>query len=236
MGAPAELETEPAGRPRARQGRLSIAAAIALLVAPLGCSRRLDEPGSGREPAPPRLDTSRAPPAAFSAQTQALAAALGRGDAAEAAAAACEGSALRVQIRDALVETDERESVDLPGREALRGWLEQTLGALGCEEGERCRWPTGLALGELTRCFGECCDLAGETPLGGLALRRACFAAREHDRRCLSYLVFAQACWGGSGGAEREEGGRCAAAAPPGGDALDPSRPERSGRSRPAAE
>jgi len=78
----------------------------------------------------------------------------------------------RVEIHLKLAETDEREVRD-------------GLGSLNLEH---------VTAGELSRCFGDCCEFTvGALAPQALHLKRLCFAAREKGVRKLSLATFVEA-------------------------------------------
>lgn len=141
----------------------------------------------------PRPEPAPVPPRDVEQRAAALTAALARGDFASVAAEVAEDGELRVEIRQVLTETDERDSVTLRGRaEALR-WL----AALGPDlDGRRteARWPRGVHPGTGWQRLSSCVDARDRSvPQGALALRRLCFSDARTDPPSLAYLVFAEA-------------------------------------------
>jgi len=90
--------------------------------------------------------------------------------------AVLEGTPIDIEVRDALVETDERRRETLTGHAALSA----RLGTLA---------HVGIAHDGALRCYGDCCDVQhqGMKP-GPLYLRRMCFAYGKH----LSSIVFVE--------------------------------------------
>jgi hypothetical protein len=152
-----------------------------------------DEGRSGPPgPAPSASSTSDPSPRELGRRA---AAALERGDG-EAIAALLpqRGADVRVEIRDALVETDERTARSLRTREDAREWVAKDRAEWTCA-GAGCRWPGGLRTGDLGRCLGDCCfsDWPAGIEKRTLHLRGVCFAAREGGRPRLSYVGFVEA-------------------------------------------
>lgn len=98
---------------------------------------------------------------------------------------------VHVEIRDTLVETDERDFRVLKSPSDSKRWLAQLNRKLQCA-GSRCPYPGGLKAPELSVCAGDCCraQLAAGLERGTLTLKRACFAAREAGEPRLSQVVF----------------------------------------------
>jgi hypothetical protein len=122
-------------------------------------------------------------------------AALAAGDAAPIAALVPKnGADVRVEIRQSLVETDERTSETLRTPADVEAWLGKTRPKWTCA-GEGCAWPGGLRTGELERCIGDCCfsDWPKGVEKGALYVRRVCVAAREAGEPKLSYIGFVEA-------------------------------------------
>lgn len=129
------------------------------------------------------------------AMAKSVAAALVQGDATSLVATMPAGETdVRVEIRQSLVETDERNAESLKSAEAARSWLERTRPRWSCRGGD-CEWPGGLVTGDLAVCAGDCCS--SDYPRGlekrTLYLKRVCFAAREGRQVRLSYLGFVEA-------------------------------------------
>lgn len=126
---------------------------------------------------------------------QRVAAALAAGDAAPVVGLLpATGADVRVEIRQSLVETDERNSETLRSGADVESWLAKTRPKWSCS-GESCAWPGGLKTGELERCIGDCCfsDWPGGIEKKTLYLRRVCVAAREAGEPRLSYIGFVEA-------------------------------------------
>ncbi len=157
---------------------------VLLLVSLAGaCRADRQEPAPSPDPAPRtvlQLATT-------------VAQALSAGDGPGVAALAPAAGEVLVELRDALVETDERERVVTREPEALAAWVTEASAQVGCEG---CRWSAGVDVDGQWHCFGDCCDLRhpGGVAARTLQLRRACFAERAADgARRLSYLVVADA-------------------------------------------
>jgi hypothetical protein len=101
---------------------------------------------------------------------------------------------LRIELRQTLVETDERSATTLTGPAEARRWLDTQRQLWRCR-GDDCRWPGGLVTEGEEHCFGDCCDLRppGGMELGTLYLRRICLAHRERGEPRLSLLAFYEA-------------------------------------------
>lgn len=99
---------------------------------------------------------------------------------------------LRVEVKDLLVETDERTAEELVGPRAIATFATR----FGSEWGTvGSRWPAGLSVaGELV-CHPDCCDLRSKgVEVGVVQLRRLCFAGRSASGEPrLGYLVFVTA-------------------------------------------
>ena len=123
-----------------------------------------------------------------------VAGALRTNDARALSQLAVEGSAIRIEIRETLVETDERGAQEVAGPEALSAWLRQQSPRWRCR-GVKCPWPRGLATDGEAHCAGDCCrfDYRGGMSKRRLYLRQICFAARQGSQRRLSLLGFAEA-------------------------------------------
>lgn len=114
------------------------------------------------------------PPVDAHARAIALQQTIARGEIERCAVA--EGVAADVEIRDALVETDERSRASHVGYDALSARL-RALAARPIE-----------ASGAL-RCYGDCCDVERRGMTGGrLYLRRMCFANASR----LSLITFVE--------------------------------------------
>lgn len=114
----------------------------------------------GCRSAPPIEQAPRCPPQSARERAVALQKSILRGEIDRCAVS--ESAVADVEIRDALVETDERAKTSYTGHAALSAGLR--------------RLKTISSDGPL-RCAGDCCDVvrAGMTP-GPLYLRRMCFA------------------------------------------------------------
>lgn len=126
---------------------------------------------------------------------QRVVAALAAGDPAPIAALLPKtGADVRVEIRQSLVETDERTSDTLRSPADVEAWLAKTRPKWTCS-GEGCAWPGGLKTGELARCIGDCCfsDWPNGIEKHALYVRRVCVAAREAGEPRLSYIGFVEA-------------------------------------------
>lgn len=126
---------------------------------------------------------------------QEVAAAIAAGDARPVGALVAKtGAEVRVEIKQALVETDERTSETLRSAADLEAWVSRTKPKWGCS-GAGCLWPKGFVTGDLARCMGDCCfsDHAGGIEKDTLYLRRVCLAAREAGEHRLSYIGFVEA-------------------------------------------
>lgn len=163
---------------------LRLGVGLSLVLAVVGCEREPKRAPSGAEP--------RVTAATLSGR---LAKSLRDGDANELnALAAKDPIDVRVEIRQALVETDERKSETLASAADLRDWLVRGRAKWTCKH-EECEWPGGLVTGDLARCVGDCCfsDYPGGIEKKTLYLKRACFTAREGDQPRLSYIAFVEA-------------------------------------------
>lgn len=149
----------------------------------------------GCESEPKRAPSGPATPVGVATLAGRLAKALREGDGAELTALAPKDKVdVRVEIRQALVETDERQTETLSSAGELREWLAKGRPKWSCK-GEGCEWPGGLVTGELARCVGDCCfsDYPKGIEAKTLYLKRACFTAREGDQPRLAYLAFVEA-------------------------------------------
>ena len=150
---------------------------------------------SDTAPAPSTPPTEE--PSTVEEDAERVLAALREGSADDLAAMAAVERGVRVEVRQALVETDEREAEVLEGADAVRRWARRLQQDLGCDEqDEACRWPRGLVTEGARRCFGDCCDWgqdARSVEEGALRLRRVCLVARENGERRLTYLGFVEA-------------------------------------------
>lgn len=118
------------------------------------------DPSSGRDP--PRPTQEACPARSVEERTRALQSSLARGEIDRCAVS--DAAEADVEIRDALVETDERRRTSHRGFDSLSARLAQ-LAARTLE--------TAGAL----RCAGDCCDVQRSgMSTGRLYLRRACFA------------------------------------------------------------
>jgi len=104
------------------------------------------------------------------------------------------GADVRVEIRQSLVETDERTSETLKSPAEVEAWLAKVRPKWSCS-GEGCAWPGGIKTGELSRCLGDCCfsDWPDGIEKKTLYVRRVCVAAREGGEPKLSYIGFVEA-------------------------------------------
>lgn len=104
------------------------------------------------------------------------------------------GTHLRVEVRQALTEHDERRVRELRGAEEGRAWLKGIRPHWKCE-GPECRWPGGLGVPERWECYGDCCRRPAGLGVaeGTLVLRQACFAHRRQGEPALSLLVLEEA-------------------------------------------
>lgn len=121
--------------------------------------------------------------------------ALGSGDAAAVVALLPPTDiGVRVEVRQLLVETDERTAETLRSGDAVREWLGKIRARWTCVD-DGCAWPGGLMTGELSRCMGDCCfsDYPGGIDEQTLYLKRVCFAARDRGDPRLSYIEFVEA-------------------------------------------
>lgn len=114
-------------------------------------------------------------------------------DADALAALASEDGTVRIEIRQALVETDERETEVVEGALALHRWAERVAAEAACEG---CRWPHGIVRSGERRCFGDCCDWGAgprEVTEGTLRVQRICLANRDERAPRLSYVGLLEA-------------------------------------------
>lgn len=110
-----------------------------------------------------------------------------------AAAQAHEDTEVRIEIRQVLVETDEREARTLRGRDELRTAFEGFARDLDPLR-EGARWPKGIGVAGGWQPLGDCADaFSPSVPAGTLVLRRVCYAERRGATRGLTYVVFAEA-------------------------------------------
>lgn len=126
---------------------------------------------------------------------QEVAAAIAAGNAGPVAAlVATSGAEVRVEIKQALVETDERTAETLRSRAEVEAWLAKIKPKWSCA-GVGCSWSKGLVTGELARCLGDCCfsDHPAGIEKDTLYVRRICLTAREAGEPRLSYIGFVEA-------------------------------------------
>lgn len=100
---------------------------------------------------------------------------------------------LRVEIRQVLTETDERDTHTLRGRAEVLQWL---AGLARDLDGTRAgaRWPRGVYPGAGWQRLSSCVDARDRSvPEGALALRRLCFSDTRTEPPSLAYLVLAEA-------------------------------------------
>lgn len=104
------------------------------------------------------------------------------------------GADVSVEIKQALVETDERTAETLRSPADVAAWLARSRPKWTCA-GDGCPWPRGIRTGELGRCLGDCCfsDWPGGIEQDTLYVRRVCVAAREGGEPRLSYIGFVEA-------------------------------------------
>lgn len=145
-------------------------------------------------PAEPRPDTAApAVPPSVEERARGLAAALARHDWAAVAATAAPDGEVRVEVRQVLTETDERNAVTLRGRAAFQTWLEQLGPDLDAAR-NGARWPRGLRPVDSWQPYTACADARDRSvPEGTLALRRVCFSDPSTEPGSLSYMVLAEA-------------------------------------------
>ncbi|MBK7580487.1 MAG: hypothetical protein IPI67_09810 [Myxococcales bacterium] len=143
--------------------------------------------------------SSASAPSPVAATPQALcqraARALSSGDAQELAGLSpATGVDVRVEIKQSLVETDERTAETLHSRAELEAWLGRTRPKWTCS-GDDCTWPQGFLVGALARCLGDCCfsDWPDGIEKKALYLSRICVAGREGNQPRLSYIGFVEA-------------------------------------------
>ena len=150
---------------------------LALLLA-VGCARPVPAPAAPRD---------------VEQRAAALTAALARGDLAAVAAEVAVDGELRVEIRQVLTETDERDTHTLRGRAEVLQWL---AGLAQDLDGTRAdaRWPRGVYPGSGWLRLSACVDARDRSvPEGTLALRRLCFSDTRTEPPSLAYLVLAEA-------------------------------------------
>ncbi len=153
---------------------------VLLLLVLGGCARS--------EPAKP--DASSVTPPTLEDRARAVMQALVTRDA--PALVAASARELRVEVKDLLVETDERTAEELTGEPAVAAFAKRFAGEWGTAGS---RWPKGLSVaGELV-CHPDCCDVRVKGVESGVVqLRRLCFAGRgPSGEPRLGYLVFATA-------------------------------------------
>lgn len=151
----------------------------AWILAGLCACRAAPGPVDAGDTAPPVAPTT------LEARAQAVLGALAARDG--AALAAASGVELRVEVRDLLVETDERVAEVLTGGPAIAAFPARFLSLA--------RFPGGLSTAGTLRCFPDCCDLTVPgVGAGVLQVRRLCFSARgPAGEPRLAYLVFTTA-------------------------------------------
>ncbi len=178
----------------AASGSVACSSALLLIAVALGAALYGVAPACGGEEV--ASEPAIVGPRALDDDVDRAVEALGSADAAALASLASPDIPVRVEIRQALVETDERAAEVLDGRAAVGAWLSRTAASWRCGTAP-CRWPEGLDVPTARRCFGDCCDFgtanAREVREGTLRLRRLCLAGRENGARRLTLLAFVEA-------------------------------------------